>query len=211
MWEKRVAPLTGVAFAVLWLASSLLTADTFEFMPPASDIAEFLSSDAIRVMTGSYVGLLAAFALLWFSGSMYASIREIDGDTERLSFISGAGGVLAASTLAIGYLATLAAAERAWVHDSVDAGATAALADLTSLVVGNGATLGFAAMIAAASIPALRWSGAPRRIAIISLILALALISPYSWAVVALVLLWAPMAGIWIYRYNKTPEPLSVP
>lgn len=211
MWEKRVAPLTGVAFAVLLLTSSLLTADNFEFMPSAERIADFLVTDSVRVMVGSYVGLLAALALLWFSGSMYASIREIDDDTERLAFITGAGGVLAASTLAIGYLATFAAAERAWVHGSVDAGAAAALSDLTSMIVGNGAAIGFAAMIAAGSITALRWDGAPRRTAIASLILAAGLISPYSWAVIALVLIWTPMAGIWIYRYYRSDERVLVP
>ena len=210
MWEKRVAPLSGVVFAVLWITSSLLTADTFEFMPPATDVAEFFASDASRIMTGSYVGLLAAFALLWFSGTMYASIREIDDDTDRVAFITGAGGVVAATTLAIGYLATFAAAERAWLHDFADPAVTAAMADLTSLIVGNGATLGFAAMIAAGSIAALRWEGAPRRTAIASLILAVGLISPYSWAVVALVLIWVPMAGIWTYRYERSREPVPV-
>lgn len=210
MWEKRVAPLTGVAFAVLWVTSSLLIG-AFEFMPPADEIAGWLADHSIRVMTGSYVGLLAVAALLWFSGSMYSSIREIDDDTERLAFITGSGGVLAASTLAIGYLATFAAAERAWVHGAIDPDAAAGLMDLSSLIVGNGATIGFAAMIAAGSITALRWQGAPRRTAIVSLILAAGLISPYSWAVVALVLIWVPMAGIWIYRYQKEDEPVPVP
>ncbi len=210
MWEKKVAPLTGVAFAVLWIASSVVTTESFEFMPPASDIAEFFVSDSVRIMTGSYIGLLAAFALLWFSGSMYASVRRIDDDSGRLAVITLSGGVFASAMLAVGYLATYAAAERAWVHDVADPGATAALADLTALIVGNGAPLGFAALIGASAIAALRLENQPRRAAVASLILAVGLISPYAWAVIAIVIIWVPVAAVWIYRAEKARDMVSV-
>ena len=209
MWEKRVAPLSGVVFAALWVVSSLLIGN-FEFMPPDNEIANWLAADPVRIMTGSYVGLLAALSLTWFSGSMYSAIREIDGESRRLAFLSGAGGVLGAAMLSVSYLSMLAAAERARLHDVIDPGGAAALADLSGVMVGNGAPLGFAVMMAAGSIAALRLDGAPRRAAVASLFLAAGLISPYSWAVVALVLIWVPIAAIWMYRFQRSDHDAAV-
>lgn len=209
MWEKRVAPLSGIAFAVLLIVASVLIGN-FEFMPPESEVASWLAEDSVRIMAGSYVGLLAAVALMWFSGSTYSTIREIDEEPGRLAFLTGAGGLLASAALSVGYLSMLAAAERSRLHDVIDPGGAAALADLFGVVVGNGASVGFAVMMAAGSIAALRLDGAPRKGAIASLVLAAGLISPYSWAVVAFVLIWVPIAAVWMYRFQRSDHGAAV-
>lgn len=199
MWESRVAPLSGVLFGTLLLASFLVDANT-DFMPPEDEIVAYLADGPLRIMLGAYLRLLAAAALVWFSGSLYKSIRLIDDDNERLSLLAFGGGVFGAALIAVGAVAIVAAAERMWVVEAVDAGAAAALFDIAGIAIGNGAPLGLGVMIGAAGIASLRTPGQYRWTGWSSVIIGLGLISPYAWVILAVVLVWVPAAGLWIYR-----------
>lgn len=209
MWESRVAPLSGVLFALLLIAGFVVDPNT-EFMPPEGDIVSHLEEGPVRVMTAAYLGLLAAVALVWFSGSIYKSMRRIDDDGGRLSALALTGGVFASALLAVGGVATVAAAERVWIAGSIEPGAAAALFDISAIAIGNGAPFGLAVLIGAAAIASLRTEGQYRWTGWVSLLIALGLVSPYGWAVLAVALLWVLVAGIWIYRTESTTMSLEV-
>jgi hypothetical protein len=44
MWERKVAPLSGVAAAVLIVGSALII-NNYQFMPPAEDVADFYQTN----------------------------------------------------------------------------------------------------------------------------------------------------------------------
>jgi len=203
MWESKVAPLSGVVFAVLLVGSALI-ANNYDFMPPAEEVAAFYSGDSVRIMTSAYVGLLSAFALLWFSGSVYSSLRRIDDDNGRLSLLAFGGGVFASAMVALGFLTMMAGAERAGIVEVIDPGAAAVLFDLSGLVVGTGAAFGLAALIGAWAVVNLRTEGRMKPIGWAGGLIALGLISPFSWIVIGLALIWIPAAGVWIYHRDKT-------
>lgn len=211
MWESKVAPLTGVLFGVLLLTSFALDSNT-EFMPTPDAVITHLSDSPGAVMAAGYLRALAAAALIWFAGSLCRHLRESDDDQGRLSILAMAGAGLAAALTAVGAVATVAAAERVWVTGSIDPDAATALIDLAAISTGNGAPIGFALMIGAAGIAWMRAERRPRWAARASVVLAVALLSPYAWVVLAVVLLWVPVIGLSIYREDtrRAKMPVSV-
>ena len=208
MWESRVAPLAGVLFGLFLLGSFALAPNT-DFMPSADTTVAYLSDGPLTVVASGYVRLLAAAALTWFGGSLYRSIRTDEDQTDRLSALAASGAVLAAGLLALGAVATMAAAERVGVTGSIETSGATTLFDLSSIATGSGAPIGFALMTGATAIAWLRSGRSPAWATWSTLALAAALLSPYAWAVVAVVVIWVPFVSLAIYRNEREPAPLA--
>ena len=209
MWESRVAPLSGLLFALLLAASFLLDSNT-EFMPPPDGVVTYLGDGPVRIMSGAYLRLLAAVTLIWFSGSLHRSMGRLDDDRGRLSLLAFGGGIVAAVLIAIGAAATVAAAERIWVVGTIDPGAAAALNDLAGISIGNAAPLGLGVMIGAAGIAQLRTASGARWPGWAGVGIGLGLLSPFAWLVLVLALVWIPVTGIWMYREHAEPVSTTV-
>ncbi len=205
MWESKVAPLSGLLFALLLIASYLIDPNT-DFMPPAEDVIAHLEDGPLTVMAAAYLRLLAAAALVWFGGSIYETLRRFG--ERRLPILAFGGSLLAGSLIAMGSVATVAAAERVLVNEAIDPGAAAALFDIAGIATGNGAPIGFAVLIGAAGVAVLKAPGFRRWVGWASVAIALGLISPYGWIVLAAVLIWVPAAGLWIYRAKSSEREL---
>lgn len=206
MWESRVAPLSGVLFAVLLIARFVVDGNT-DFMPPEGDIVAYLEEGPVRVMTAAYLGLLAAGALLWFTGSLRKHLGTLDDDSGRLGSLAMGGGVATAAVLIVGAVAIIAGAERVWVVGSIEPGASAALFDLAGIAVGNGAPIGLGVLVGATGVAMLRSRLSPAWTGWASVLIALGLISPFAWIVLAGVVVWIPATGIWIYRAESVKSP----
>lgn len=200
MREARLAPLSGVVFVVL-LVTAALVIGNFDFMPPAGEVADFYQNDSTRIMTGAYLGLLATVFLLWFSGSIYSSLHRGESGSGRLAVSAFGGGVFASGLIALGFVATIAGAERAMLRGPIDPDAAAALFDLASLSA-SGAAFGFAAMLGAFAIAG-SWPGFPRWLTWASGVIAVGLLSPVNYIVLSLVVLWVPVVGIILYRGQR--------
>lgn len=209
MWESRVAPLSGVLFAVLLIARFVVDGNT-DFMPPEPDVVAYLEDGPVRVMTAAYLGLLAAGALLWFSGSLRKHLGTMDDDEGRLGSLVMGGGVVTAAALIIGGAATIAAAERVWVTGSIESGAAATLFDLAGIAVGNGAPIGLGVLVGATGVVMLRSRHSPTWPGWASAFIALGLVSPFAWIVLAGVLVWIPVIAIWVYRTESMKSPVPV-
>ena len=116
---------------------------------------------------------------------------------------------MAASLIAFGSVATVAAAERVLINDAIDSGAAAALFDIAGIATGNGAPIGFAILIGAAGTALLNNPSQHRWLGWTSVVIALSLLSPYGWMVLAAVLVWVPAAGLWIYRTESNQPQLA--
>jgi len=209
MLEKRLAPLSGVLFMVLLIGSFVADANT-EFMPAESDVLTRLESGPLRVMVGAYLTLLAAAALLWFSGSIYKSLRGRDDDEGRLSILAFGGGVFASAMLGLGGVATVAAAERVWTNNAIDPGVAAAMTDINGIALGNGAPIGLAVLIGIWGMVGLQERGRSPWIGWVSIVIALGLISPFGWIAIGGAALWIPAVGVWMYRTMPTRAPVGV-
>lgn len=204
MWESKVAPLAGVLFAVLLVVGFIFDPNT-TFMPPESEALAHVTSDHVQMMTSAYLSILAAAALLWFSGSVYKSLRDQDDDRGRLSVIALGGGAVASGLLTVGAACLLAAAERFNVAGSIDPAVAASLVDVSGIALGNGVPVGLAALIGAFGVARLRANPPSLWAGWVSVVVALGLISPVAWALLAPAMLWPAVVGVWLYRNEPAP------
>lgn len=205
MRESKVAPLSGLLFTVLLLARFVIDQNT-DFMPPEADVVAYLEEGPLRVLTGAYLGLLAAAALLWFAGTLYRSLRTEKDDAHRLAALALGGGATASTLLGVGAVALIAAAERVSVADAIDPGAAAALFDVSGIAVGNGAPMGLAVMIGAWGLGSLRFGDRPVWQGWVSLLVAVGLLSPFAWVFLAAALAWTAAVGLSVYRGSSAGE-----
>lgn len=209
MWEKRAAPLSGVVFAACLITGFIVDSNT-EFMPSESEVVAHLQNGPTRVAIGAYLTLLAAAALIWFSGSVYKSLSRTDDDEGRLSVLALGGGIFAAALLAVGAVATIAAAERLSVTNTIEPGVAAALLDINGIALGNGAPMGLAVLIGVWGIVSFQEGSRRPWFGWLSVLIALGLISPFGWVAIGAAVLWVPAVGVWLYRETPTRTPVGV-
>jgi hypothetical protein len=93
----RYAPLAGIAFVALLVASIIVSGSS----PDTNDstvkvVAEWTKNDS-KQMTGAILSALAIVPFLWFLGSLRSALRVAEGGTGRLSATAFAGGIVLAS------------------------------------------------------------------------------------------------------------------
>lgn len=178
-WE-RSASVSGLVFVVSFLALFFLFFVPGE-LPPDADAAQITDYYRGRGQAGfllmySLVGL-AGVALLWFSGSLGASLRRAEPAPGRLSSAAVGGGVVSAALFLAGG-ATLLAPFTVVLFNSGEA-LDPALYNVVSamgFIAMNFGLLGAAMMIVATSLVVLRWGGFPAWFGWVGFFVALALV-----------------------------------
>ena len=199
----RVAPLSGVAFAALLIAGVIVIGN-YDFLPSAADLVSFFSANSGSVTTGAYLALLGAAFLAVFAGSVAGRIRAADGGF--LADVVLAGGAASAATIGVGWAVMPIAAERATSAGGLDPATAVSLFDVYSSMAGSVLPMLSGALVAAAGLAALSTRVLPGWLGIVSLLLALALVSPVGYLAVAGLALWVPVVGIALYI---APEPAT--
>jgi len=178
-WE-RWAPVSGLVFVVSFLALFFLFFVPGE-LPPEAGAAQITDyyrgrGEAGFLLMYSLVGLAGA-ALLWFTGSLRASLRRIEPAPGRLSATAFGGGLASAILLLAGG-ATLLAPFSVVLLDSrgtLDPVLYSVVGGVGFITIDFG-LLGAAVMVAASSLVGLRWGGLPAWFAWLGFIVALALV-----------------------------------
>lgn len=204
MSESRLAPLSGVVF-VLLLGAAALVVQNFTFMPPAEEALE-LFEDRWAIVGGAYLGALSAFFLLWFAGSLRSFLAASDSGETRLASLAFGGGVFAAAMVALSFVMLAAGAERLALGDGLSPDVATTILDLSGVITGNAAPLGFAAMLLATAIVVYRTKAMHVWVAWVSGLLALGLLSPVNWAFLFVPVIWVPAMGIALYRMGGAGE-----
>ncbi|MFQ5968719.1 MAG: hypothetical protein ACE5MI_14135 [Acidimicrobiia bacterium] len=193
----QLAPLTGVGFVVLFVAGTLLI-NHYEFQPPPEEIKSFLEEGSDRVVWGSYLGLLSAAFLLWFSGSVRSSLRVAEGGTGRVSAVAFGGGVAAAVLIAVVYSALPAAADRAGSSGGIAVETATGLLDLSQWLFGAVA-IGLAVLVGATAVVSFRTDRFPVWLVWASAVVAVGMLSPVSFIFVGLAIPWVLVVSIMLY------------
>jgi hypothetical protein len=141
----------------------------------AVQIADFYraSGQGGLILMYSLIGLAGA-ALLWFTGSMWVSLRRVEPAPGRLSATAFGGGVASAILLLAGG-ATLLAPFIAVVVDAREPFDPTLNNLLGAFIALDFGLLGAAVMVLATSLVVLRWGGRPAWFARVGFIVALAL------------------------------------
>ena len=197
----RLAPLSGVVYAVLAAAGTVLIAN-FSFLPPAEEIKAFYEDNSARIELGIYLSMPAMFFYFWFVGIVRDRLRIAEGGTGQLSAIALGGGVVAGALMLASYSMTGAGAARGGDGAGIGAEVASGLYDAAAFLFGAG-SVGFAVLIGATAIVSFRRAVLPRWLACISVLLVVGLVSPVSYIFVGLVLLWIVVVSIVLYLQGR--------
>jgi hypothetical protein len=148
--------------------------------------------------------LLSAFFMLWFAGSVYSALREREGGTGRLSMVAFGGGVASGVALAIGFSAILASGARAGAEGGITPAEAVTMYDLYSQILGGTFAISMAVFIGATAVVSLRTLMFPKWFGWASALITFGLLTPYSYAVLALVLVWLLVVSVWLFSRGRS-------
>jgi hypothetical protein len=212
-WERRGILMGVLAFILTVVGFIVAGSDSPYFLDSGQEIATYYTDDSGRIMAGSYIGLLGTAAFIWFLGELRNRMRRYENETGgRLSNIMFGGGLVASAMFLLVDLTNLAGAMRA-DEDGVIAPTTAAtLYDVSSLALGAGA-FGLGVAFIAVAVHALRTGMLPGWLAWVSVLIAIACLTPWSFIGAGVGLLWVLVVSILLYVRDapapaaKTPPP----
>jgi hypothetical protein len=200
---ERLAPLSGVLAVVLMLLTIVIFG-FYEYLPTAETLEDFASDNASRIFAAAYLGLISAFAMMWFAGSLFSGLREREGGSGRLSMVAFGGGVASGVALAAGFSAVLAFASRAGSGDGIGLAEAVTLYDLYGNILGGTLAITMSVLIAATAAVSLRKAIFPAWFGWASVLIAIGLLTPIAYIVLALALLWTIYVSIWLYRQDSS-------
>lgn len=196
---EKLAPLSGVISLLLFCIGAALLG-IYEYLPIADKLKAILDTNASSIFTGGYLGSISAFFMIWFAGSVYSALREQEGGTGRLSMVAFGGGVASGVALASGFSAILTSGARAGAAGGITAIEAVTLYDLYSQVLGGMFAITMAVFIGATGTVSLRTAMFPSWFGWVSVLIAIGLLTPFAYAVLALVLIWLIIVSFWLYR-----------
>ena len=206
---ERLSTLTG-AVSVGLIIICVLVFNYYEFLPPAEKFAQFLNGNAPQVSTGGYIGSIAAAFLIWFAGSVRSALIEREKGTGRLSSVAFGGGLAASIALGISFIGIFASGLRAGAPGGIAPIAAVAMYDFWSQLTGQLFSIFMAVFIGATAVVSLRTGLFPTWFGWVSVLVAVGLLTPFAYAVLAFALVWLLVVSIWLYA-TGTPAVVATP
>lgn len=195
---SRLAPLAGIIAVVLVVAGSV-TIGFYTYLPAQDEIRTFLQDNASRVRWGAYIIGLAGFFLLVFAGSVWNHLRD-KGSSPALPAIAALGAVAAAGLIIVDAVMMIAAGDRAGTDAGIGGGAAVLVYDLSAAVMGSGAPVAFAALVAGFTAVSFASRILPVWLNWVSVLLVIALLSPFSFIALAVGFLWIVIVSVVMHR-----------
>jgi hypothetical protein len=199
---ERFSLLSGVVAVLLLMAGSVLIG-IYDYLPPAEEIAGYVTDNASRVQAGGYLGSISAVFLIWFSSSVRSALASREGGTGRLSNIAFGGGVGAGIAVALGFSAIIAAGSRAGADGGITAIGAITFHDLWGQFLGYANGLMLAVFVAATAIVSLRTDIFPKWFSWLSLLLAIGLITPLNYIFLFGGVAWLVIVSVWLFVKHK--------
>jgi hypothetical protein len=176
----RWAPLTGVIFAVLSAVLILVgLRDSPDFSGPPEEYLQFFTDHKDDVMLGSAAGLISVLFLIWFLGTVGAMLNRAEGGFGRVAQIGVVGGAIGAGAWLIGIAAYLMPALRLDDQGKLSVELAAVFGDLSSILMGAAAPVGFGVLLLATALIGLRTKAIPVWLTWISLVFGLVMEVPW--------------------------------
>jgi len=207
-WE-RLAPLSGVGF-VLFMLAGMFTFNFYEYLPDPATIQAHLADNSTTVQIAAAFGMVAAFLIAWFAGSARSAIRGAEGGNGRLSAVAFGGGMVAAAMLASGFAAMGASAAQAGSASGISGDLAAFSYNLYGTLYSAGAGVGFALLIGAFSVVAVRARMFGAWFGWVGGIITVASLNPEAWIALPAIWIWVIAMSIWMYRRGsgmRSPMP----
>jgi hypothetical protein len=192
----RLTLLTGAAFFVLIVVALIV-----EGSPPAShdateEVVKWWTENDSRSLAAAQLGGLASALLVWFGGSMWATLRRAEGEPGRVAAIAFGGFLFAGVGLASFFGFVFAAAETA---GDVPAEVTQTLSVLSELFFIPFA-MGLLVALLATSVIILRHGGLlPRWLGFVAIVIAIVFLTPAGLGAAIATAIWILCVSVLLF------------
>jgi hypothetical protein len=193
---ERLAPLSAFFVTGFIAVAFILGGETPSTGDSAAKVVNFYSDNKDQVFISSVLVTLGGISLVWFAASLRAHIRRREGDPGRLAALPLAAAIL----IAVGI--TIFAGIEASAADAVDDIPASGMQTLNALDNNMFFTLagGSLLMFASLAVAILRFGVFPRWLGWVSVILAIASLTPLGFFAFLLSGIYYPLMGWLIYR-----------
>ncbi len=195
---ERTAGVSGIAGAVLFgIGSAIWGLDMPEDGTPIAEVVDWYQDVADRIVIGGSLSLLAVAVFLLFAGAMRRVLADAEG--EDLLASTAFGGLLLAMAVGIGAEGINLVAALHAQDGELSEGLAQPLFEISQILGGVLTAVGLGVFAIATAVVALR-SGLvlPRWVAIVTLVLGIALLTPLAhvnWVAGAVLVLLGGMIG----------------
>ena len=203
MSAGRWGALSGAAAVVLAVLAAVLF-NFYDYLPAGEEVAEHLTDNATTIQIAGYVGVIAAFLMLWFAGTVKDAMRPRDGEG-RLTTIAVGGAITAAAGLALVFGLMIAAAARAGSEGGISAVEAVTIYDAYGTLFVTLIGVGTAGIVLAFSLLGLRGRFVARWLGWLGIIVAIGSISPLGYVFAGVALVYVLGISIWAYRKASLP------
>jgi hypothetical protein len=196
---KKFAPLSGVVFVALYVASTLIAMKgSPQFAAKPEEVLAYYHSHGDKIMLGGVLDIVSTPFWLLFLGSLRSAMGAAEGGAGRLTATAFGAGVAAAATGVSGTVLNVMASIRAGNGTLAEPVATVYF-DATNVLAYTATAALISAFTLALGVAALRYGAVlPKWLGVIAIIASIALLwPPISWAVLQLgliLVLWASIA-----------------
>jgi hypothetical protein len=204
---ERLAPLTGIVFVLLVVIAFVVSGEPPDSDDSTEEVVSFWTENDGEQIAGAIIGGWAAVFLVWFAGSLRATLKRAEGEPGRLAAIAFGGFLL----LALGILAfsgfQFAAGETAGdVPDEVTQTLSVLNADFfIPLAAGNVIAL------LATGVAIVRHGGLPRWLGWVAIVLGIASLTPVGFFAFLIGGIWVLVISVLIYLGDRSPAAASPP
>jgi hypothetical protein len=210
---ERFAPLSGVVFFVLVVASLVIGGEGPGTDESIAETVEFWQDDETNQIISALLGAYAAFALVWFGASLREVVAQAEGGRSRLASISFAGAVITAMSGLIAAWLEWTAAEAA---DELSPQGLQAISILYSDFFFPFA-IGLGLFLLPAGLAAVRYGAFDRWLGWMAIVIGAICITPLGFIGWLAGIAWVLIASIVLYRKKDpvgsgaAPPPTSGP
>ena len=206
---ERLAPLSGVAFVVLFIAAFLISGETPDVDDPVDEVRSYWTdNDAENIWSAGFV-LWGSVLAIWFGASLRTALRRAEGEPGRLSGLVFAGwSVFAVGALAFAGFGFAAAdvADEADVGDEVIQTLSILNSDFFPILTG-----GLAVAMLASAVAVLRHGGIPRWLGYVALLLGITAVTPIGFFSFLVSGIWVVIVSVLLYRDAGAPTTGATP
>jgi hypothetical protein len=200
---ERLAPLTGVAFVLLFIAAFVISGETPGTDDPVGEVRDYwVDNDAENIWSAAFV-LWGSVLAIWFAASLRTALRRSEGEPGRLSGLVFAGWIVfAVGALAFAGFGFAAAdvADEADVGDEVIQTLSILNSDFFPIVTG-----GLAVAMLASGIAVLRHGGIPRWLGYFALLIGITAVTPIGFFSFLAAGIWVLIVSLLLYQSEGAP------
>jgi hypothetical protein len=196
---ERFAPLSAFFVTIFIAAGFVVLGETPSIGDSAHKVATFYKDNETETFVSSALVSLGAIALVWFGASLRTHIRRKEGDPGRVASLPFAAAILIAAG------ATIFAGIEATAADAADDLPATAIQTINAFDNDMFFTLaaGTLLMFASLAVAIFRYGVFPKWLGWVSVILAIASVTPAGFFAFLLSGIYYPLLGFLIYREGE--------